>query len=450
MISKDLLKKYDIPAPRYTSYPTVPYWSDSPTAEEWIESLRRVSVKPETSWSMYVHIPFCESLCTFCGCNTTITRNHQKESPYVDMVLHELELYHLKAPDLFRRPLRQIHLGGGTPTFLSASELTRLIVGIDKLTFRDPTYFEGSVEVDPRRTNEAQLKALFDVGFRRVSLGVQDFDPEVQRLVNRIQPFEVTARLTEAARAIGQDSVNFDLIYGLPKQTLETMKDTIEKTIELRPDRIALYSFAKVPWIKPAQRLFKDEDLPEGAEKRALYELSYEMLEGAGYVEIGMDHFALPTDSLAISQIEHRLHRNFMGYTDVRTDVLLGIGVSSISETPDCFHQNEKVLPVYERTITEGRIATFRGHKLSPIDQERREQILTFMTSGEVALKDSAQESDTRDFLKPLLEDRLIEIQNGKLRITEEGKPFLRNACMALDQRLREQKPNTRIFSQSL
>ena len=450
MISKDLLKKYDIPAPRYTSYPTVPYWSDSPTADEWIESLRRVSIKPDTSWSMYVHIPFCESLCTFCGCNTTITRNHQKESPYVNMVLRELELYHLKVPDLFRRPLRQIHLGGGTPTFLSASELTRLIVGIDKLTFRDPTYFEGSVEVDPRRTNEGQLKALFDVGFRRVSLGVQDFDPEVQRLVNRIQPFAITEKLTLAARAIGQDSVNFDLIYGLPKQTPATMKDTIEKTIVLRPDRIALYSFAKVPWIKPAQRLFKDEDLPESGEKRALYELSYEMLEEAGYVEIGMDHFALPTDSLAISQKEHQLHRNFMGYTDVRTDVLLGLGVSSISETPDCFHQNEKILPVYERTISDGRIATFRGHKLSTMDQERREQILTFMTSGEVALKDPAQESDTRDFLKPLLEDHLIEIKDGKLKITEEGKPFLRNACMALDQRLRDQKPNTRIFSQSL
>jgi oxygen-independent coproporphyrinogen-3 oxidase len=449
VISKELLKKYDIPAPRYTSYPTVPYWSDSPTSTEWVESLRRVTSRADATWSMYMHIPFCETLCTFCGCNTTITRNHERGAPYVDTLLREFETYLREVPRLAEKPLRQIHLGGGTPTFLSPQQLTRLINGFSNVP-RDSQHFEGSVEVDPRRTTEGHLRALLDVGFNRVSMGVQDFDAEVQRLVHRIQPFEITRDLTQAARAMGYTSVNFDLIYGLPKQTPATMESTIQKTIELKPDRIALYSFALVPWIKPAQRLFKDEDLPVGAEKRALYELSYEMLMNAGYVEIGMDHFALPSDSLAVSQKSGALHRNFMGYTDVRTDILLGLGVSSISETPDCFHQNEKVLPIYERCVAEETIPTFRGHKLNVSDQEHREQILQFMTTGQVELRNEAQEKDVREFLRTLIEDRLITVKDRSLRITDGGKPFLRNACMALDERLRSQKPEARVFSQSL
>lgn len=449
MISKELLKKYDIPAPRYTSYPTVPYWSDSPSSLEWLSSLRRVMADTKTTWSMYLHIPFCETLCTFCGCNTTITRNHERGAPYVDVLLREFETYLREVPQLEQRPLRQIHLGGGTPTFLSPEQLTRLIKGFSSVQ-RDLRHFEGSVEVDPRRTTVEHLSALYEVGFNRVSMGVQDFDAEVQRLVHRIQPFEITRDLTQSARTMGYTSVNFDLIYGLPKQSLSTMKSTIEKTIELKPDRIALYSFALVPWIKPAQRLFKDEDLPVGAEKRALYELSYDMLLQAGYVEIGMDHFALPNDELAIAQHNATLHRNFMGYTDVRTDVLLGLGVSSISETPDCFHQNEKVLPIYERRVADGTIATLRGHKLTASDRTHREQILHFMTTGKVELRNEEQERDVREFLRSLIDDRLIEVQNRMLQITENGKPFLRNACMALDERLRLQKPETRVFSQSL
>lgn len=451
MITKDLLRKYDTPVPRYTSYPTVPYWTDSPSTDEWIASLKRAS-RPEAdmTWSIYVHIPFCEALCTYCGCNTSITRNHEKEAPYVGVLLRELEAYFDRVPELFDRPIRQIHLGGGTPTFLAPAQLARLIQGIDKRTRRDKQQFEGSVEVDPRRTNADHLKALFDLGFRRVSMGVQDFNHEVQVLVNRIQPFDVTKELTETARSMGYDSVNFDLIYGLPKQTLERMEKSIEQTIALRPDRIALYSFAKVPWIKPAQRLFKDEDLPEGADKRALFEMSYERLLKAGYVEIGMDHFALPTDALARAQASKRMHRNFMGYTDVRTDVLLGLGVSSISESPDCFHQNEKVLPVYERVMTEGRIPTLRGHKLTEQDRTRREQILQFMTNGEVELESPSQTEDVKTFLKPLIEDGLVRIEGSWMRISPDGRPFLRNACVALDQRLRESQPQTRIFSQAL
>lgn len=450
MTYSELLKKYDVPVPRYTSYPTVPYWTDSPSTEEWIESLRRHFQAASTTWSLYMHIPFCETLCTFCGCNTTITKSHDREAPYVSTILKEFESYRVGVPGLVNKPLRQLHLGGGTPTFLAPKELHRMVDTIMKQVNIDRAVFEGSVEVDPRRTTADQLRVLFDLGFRRVSMGVQDFDAEVQRLVNRLQPFEVTRALTEASRQMGYTSVNFDLIYGLPKQTVASFEKSIDLTIQLRPDRIALYSFALVPWIKPAQRLFKDSDLPSGPEKRDLYEMAYGKLIQAGYVEIGMDHFALPSDSLAHALTGRTLHRNFMGYADLRTDILLGLGVSSISETPDCFHQNEKVLPVYERKVNEGAIPTLRGHKLNAEDQAFREQILQFMTLGETRMRDQAQEKDAREFLADMIQDGLVRVDGGKLSITETGRPFLRNACVVLDQRLRAQKPTTKVFSQAL
>ena len=450
MTSTELLKKYDVPVPRYTSYPTVPYWTDSPTTDEWIDSLRRTVANPRATWSLYLHIPFCESLCTFCGCNTMITRAHDREQPYVEILLKEFGVYLSEVPELKTRPLRQMHLGGGTPTFLSAANLDDLLKRMLAQVTRDPDHFDGSVEVDPRRTNGDQLEAMFKHDFRRVSMGVQDFNPEVQRLVNRVQPFEQTRELTEAARAIGYDSVNFDLIYGLPKQTLPTFETTIDQTIELRPDRIALYSFALVPWIKPQQRLFKDSDLPAGEQKRELYEMAYRRLTAAGYVEIGMDHFALKTDALALAQTTAELHRNFMGYTERRTDILLGLGVSSISETPDCFHQNEKVLPVYEKRVGEGRVATLRGHKLDADDRLHREQILRFMTLGTVTLTDDRQAADVGAFLGDMITDGLVTLEGRTLSLTDVGRPFLRNACVALDQRLRVQKPTTKVFSQAL
>ena len=444
---EEFFKKYDVPAPRYTSYPTVPYWNDSPTTQEWLSSLKVAFSKSQTTWSLYVHIPYCETLCTFCGCNTVITRNHDREQPYVDMILKELDVYLEKVPEMKKRPLRQIHLGGGTPTFLSASQLRRLMEGIFSKVQKDASHFEAGLEVDPRRTTKDQLEALYELGFRRISLGVQDFDPEVQRLVNRVQPFEMTEAMTKDARDIGYDSVNFDLIYGLPKQDLGVFKESIRKTIQLRPDRIALYSFALVPWIKPQQRLFKDEDLPMGADKRALYEWAYQELLKAGYYEIGMDHFALEKDALTKALNNGSLHRNFMGYTETRTDVLLGLGVSAISETPDCFHQNEKVLPLYEKKLEKQEVPTLRGHKLTKDDQQHREQILRFMTTGQVQLKDEQQKKDVESFLAELIKDDLVKLDDMTLSITSQGKPFLRNACMALDQRLRQHKPETRIFS---
>ncbi len=444
-----LFKKYDIPAPRYTSYPTVPYWTDDPTTAQWIENVRETFAKPDATWSLYLHIPFCETLCTFCGCNTSITKDHSREEPYVALIQKEWQAYLKAVPEMAERPLLQLHLGGGTPTFLSPDNLRRLLEPMLAQMTRDSKNFEGSIEVDPRRTTRAQLETLHALGFRRVSLGVQDFNPDVQRLVNRIQPRAMTEQVVNDARELGYDSVNFDLIYGLPKQTEESIREMAEITCAIRPDRIALYSFAKVPWIKPAQRLFKDEDLPEGEAKRRLYEIARSILLEAGYVEIGMDHFALPEDSLSISERTGELHRNFMGYADRRTDALIGLGVSAISEAPGCFHQNEKVLPVYERRVLNGEIPTLRGHLLTTEDRKHREQILEFMTKSSVELESDEQANDVRQFISSLFEDGLVKLQGRRLVLTERGRPFLRNACMALDARLRAKAPDTKVFSSS-
>lgn len=445
---KELLQKYDVPVPRYTSYPTVPYWTEAPSEEEWLKALHK-SLEPGKSWSLYLHIPFCETLCTFCGCNTSITKDHAKGLPYVDSLHHEWNYYKERLPELRERALSHVHLGGGTPTFLAAAELTRLLEPMLEAAGFNPEHSQGSIEIDPRRTNAEQLKALRALGFQRVSLGVQDFNPEVQRLVNRIQPEDQTRRVTEEARALGFSSVNYDLIYGLPKQTADSFRHSVETTLKLRPDRIALYSFALVPWIKPAQRLFSDEDLPKGADKRDLYERAREAFLANGYVEIGMDHFALREEPLSVAMREGRLHRNFMGYTEFRTDLLLGLGVSSISETPTAFHQNEKVLPLWEQKVKSGQLPTHRGHKLSEEDQRQREQILRFMTQGYTKLNGEEQ-ADAKLFLSPMISDGLVTLDGETLRITEAGRPFLRNACALFDLRLRRAQPAARIFSQSI
>lgn len=445
----DLFAKYDVPAPRYTSYPTVPFWTDVPTTDQWVDALLRTFEDEQATWSLYFHLPFCESLCTFCACNTVITRDHRREDSYLELLLKEWSLYLERVPQLRARPLAGIHLGGGTPTFFSPQNLERILKPILDASAIAGDNFEASVEVHPGHTTREQLITLRKLGFTRVSIGVQDFDPEVQRIVNRHQSYEVTKSCTEIAREIGYTSVNYDLIYGLPRQTSAGFGATMQKTIELRPDRIALYSFALVPWIKPAQRSYSDDDIPKAGEKRALYEMARKALQAAGYVEIGMDHFALPHDGMARAQRDGSLHRNFQGYTETRTRVLLGLGVSAISETPTCFHQNEKAFPIYERRVQQGEIPTFRGHLLSAEDQSLREQILQFMTRFEVELRPE-QRDDATIFLSSLIRDGLVELQDDKLALTERGKPFLRNACMFFDYRLRRQQPQARTFSQSV
>lgn len=450
----ELLKKYDVPVPRYTSYPTVPAWSVTPSSEEWIQSIKTSLAKDDSSWSLYLHLPFCETLCTFCGCNTIITKDHGKSNPYIDLILKEWELYLEKVPELSQKKLKHLHLGGGTPTFLSATELTRLIESLFTKIQKTEKDFEASIEVDPRRTTEDQLIALKKLGFTRVSMGVQDFNYEVQRLIHREQPFDITEKLTIKARQLGYQSVNFDLIYGLPQQTKERMIQTIEQTLLLRPDRIAFYSFALVPWIKPAQRLFKDSDLPTPAEKRELYEVAREMFLKAGYQDIGMDHFALPEESLSLARQNKKLHRNFMGYTDQKTDLLLGLGVSSISETENHFHQNEKLLPKYEQLVKAGEIPTHRGHVLSLRDREQKRKILQMMTQYEYHWE-SAQEFETmKTNFAELASEGLVEVDQQKVKVTEAGHPFLRNICSVFDDYLKRSdmpiKPTDGQFSKSI
>ncbi|MCF6343163.1 MAG: oxygen-independent coproporphyrinogen III oxidase [Devosiaceae bacterium] len=449
--NNNLFAKYDIAAPRYTSYPTVPYWDNAPTTDEWINSLNRTFDKEHSPWSLYIHIPFCESLCCYCACNTTISRNHDRyEDPYVNCLLKEWDSYQKLVPALNKQALKNIHLGGGTPTFLSPNNLRRLLLGILSNVQIDKDNFEGSIEVHPNYTTDEHLEMLREIGFNRISIGVQDFNLNVQKMVNRIQLPQATAKTVSSARRLGFASVNFDLIYGLPGQGQKEMINTIDKTLEFKPDRIALYSLAIVPWIKPAQRLFKDEDLPSPKDKRALYDYAKGRLLDAGYIEIGMDHFSLPNDDLAIAMNEGRLHRNFMGYTDQQTDVLLGLGVSSISASPDCFHQNQKILSLYEAQANKGIIPTMRGHKLNEEDQFVQAQILELMTKFKIYFSDDAQAQSVKSRLEPMIADKLVSFDGNTMSITEEGKGFLRVICTSLDKRLLRAKPQTITFSKAI
>ncbi|MCZ8236936.1 MAG: oxygen-independent coproporphyrinogen III oxidase [Leptospiraceae bacterium] len=447
--TSNLLSKYDIPAPRYTSYPTVPYWTDNPSTEEWINSLNNTLNFSNKSLSAYFHIPFCETLCTFCGCNTSITKNHSLvEIPYLDALEAEIKYYLASVPKLSSSPFKEVHLGGGTPTYFSDENMERLLSMIHQFLYLSNDT-DLSIEVDPRRTRVSQLEILYKYGFKRISLGVQDFDKEVQRLVNRIQPFEITKKITESSRKIGFESVNFDLIYGLPRQNLESMKKSIDLTISLRPDRIAFYSYAHVPWIKSSQRLFTEDDLPKAKEKRELYEQGRQLLEANGYKEIGMDHFALESDGLWKALENGTLHRNFMGYTEKYSDILLGFGTSAISESPDCFHQNEKLEIKYRKLISEGSIPTLRGHKLNEKDKIRKKLILEFMTTWKVSIPLELLE-DAKEYLSDMELDGLIKWEENILRITETGKPFLRIVCTVFDERYRVSKPSKNLFSKAL
>ena len=448
MSLSELVARYDIPVPRYTSYPPVPNWHDTPTSEQWLGSVSGALERADASLALYLHLPFCESLCTFCGCNTVITRDHRHEATYLDALFAELDLYLARVPGIAARSLSQLHLGGGTPTFMSVESLDRLMTGIAARLGRRTDEFEGSIEVDPRVTTAAQLEVMRRHGISRVSLGVQDIDPEVQRLVNRRQPLSQTQEICRAARALGCESLNFDLIYGLPGQTMESMTRLTEAVLDLRPDRLAVYSFARVPWIKPAQRRFRDDQIPAGADKRALYETVRGPLLDAGYEEIGLDHFALPGDALAHAARFGTLHRNFMGYTHARTSVLLGLGVSAISETPDCYHQNEKVLTKYERRVQDAEIPTLRGHVLSAGDRARRARILELMTRFAVEVE-AEEAAGLREFLGPLFDEGMLTLDEAHLIVPPQGRPFLRHAASFFDLYYRSAIPDGPRYSTS-
>jgi oxygen-independent coproporphyrinogen-3 oxidase len=439
-LADSLMAKYDVAGPRYTSYPTVPYWDATPSAEQWIERIGgALGEAGEHGAAIYLHIPFCRALCTFCGCNTRITRSHDFVPPYIRSLLAEFDLYrrHLGVAQL---EFGELHFGGGTPTFLTPEELESLLAGLFERV-RPRADAVASIEVDPRVTTGAQLEVLARYGFRRVSLGVQDFDPRVREV-------------TQSARALGYDSVNFDLIYGLPLQTLASVEATMDAVCRLRPDRIALYGYAHVPWIRPGQRRFTEIDLPEGDAKRALYELGRERLEREGYREIGLDHFALETDSLWQALTSGTLHRNFMGYTTAFTRPMIGLGVSSIGDAGDAFAQNEKDLQRYQERVALGELPIQRGHLLDPEDQVLRRHILRLMTRLETHWD---QPADYTDYMSTAMlrlaepaADGLVELGEASCRVTEKGRGYLRNICMAFDARLARRMPDKALFSRTV
>ncbi|WP_149239801.1 oxygen-independent coproporphyrinogen III oxidase [Dyadobacter sp. 32] len=454
-MDKDLLFKYNTPGPRYTSYPTVPYWQKTPPAEEtWKDLVRNAyTVSNHTEGiSLYIHLPFCESLCTYCGCNTRITINHSVEEIYINALLAEWALY-LKIFGDQKPIIREIHLGGGTPTFFKPENLQNLISGLLRNAEVHPRA-QFSFEAHPGNTTDEHLMALYEVGFRRISIGVQDFNPMVLAIINRHQTYEQVSHLTHKAREIGFTSVNYDIVYGLPKQKACFMMETIMRVVKLRPDRIAFYSYAHIPWVKPGQRKYTEEDLPDPDKKMAIYETGRNALELAGYTDIGMDHFALESDELCIAQKEGRLHRNFMGYTDTHTQLLIGLGASSISDSWNGYIQNEKNIEKYYEKVNKGALPILKGHELTSEDEILRRHILNIMTGFETTWHHKDQASDAVykaiQRLSEMEFDELVEIQPYHLKVTDKGKSFVRNVCMAFDARLWAELPEATIFSQTV
>ena len=450
-----LVNKYNISGPRYTSYPTVPYWNQNTfSLSNWKTSLIK-SFKETNSkegLSLYIHLPFCESLCTFCGCNKRITKQHSVESPYIKAVLKEWKLY----LELFdEKPIiKEMHLGGGTPTFFSPKNLKELINGI-LLESELAEDYEFSFEGHPNNTTREHLQALYDVGFRRVSYGVQDYNETVQKAIHRIQPFENVRKATEMAREIGYTSVGHDIIFGLPFQALEHVRETILKTKALLPDRLAFYSYAHVPWIKGnGQRGFNDKDLPTAKLKRQQYELGKQLLAEVGYKEVGMDHFALVTDSLYKSMQNGSLHRNFMGYTASKTQAMIGLGVSSISDSWYGFSQNVKTIEAYYELLDKNIIPVFRGHILNAEDLVVRKHILNLMCQFKTSWKDKTlyfeEIPDVLVRLNEMEKDKLLIIHNDGIEVTKLGRPFVRNICMSFDLLLQRKQPDTQLFSMTV
>ena len=450
-----LVQKYNVPGPRYTSYPTVPYWDITNfSGKKWESTLIESFDESNSSEgiSLYIHLPFCESMCTFCGCHKRITKRHEVEVPYLKTVLKEWQLY----CNLFsEKPrIKELHLGGGTPTFFSPENLEYLIKGIFKIANKADGY-EFSFEGHPNNTTKEHLQALYNVGFRRVSFGVQDYNEKVQKAIHRVQPFENVEKVTEAAREIGYTSIGHDIIFGLPHQTMADVEETILKTKALMPDRLAFYSYAHVPWLKGnGQRGYNDADLPTAEEKRLQYEIGKKRLAEVGYEEIGMDHFALKADSLYRAMTSGTIHRNFMGYTASKTQLMVGLGASSISDSWYSFAQNVKSLEEYEHLVDNSIIPIYRGHILTDEDTVIRKHILNLMCKFETVFTateiQDLELSGSFDKLAEMQADELLQLNAGKISVLEKGRPFIRNICMAFDMHLQRKAPETRLFSMTI
>ncbi|TDQ23928.1 oxygen-independent coproporphyrinogen III oxidase [Tenacibaculum caenipelagi] len=454
-MKNSLIQKYNIPGPRYTSYPTVPYWDNETfSKEKWIKTFKQSFIESNSSEgiSLYIHLPFCESLCTFCACHKHITKRHEVEDPYITTVLKEWKLYVDLADEI--PVIKEIHLGGGTPTFFSTTQLKKLIDGIFVNAKKHPNH-EFSFEGHPNNTSKEHLQTLYDLGFTRVSFGVQDYNPKVQEAIHRIQPFENVQKAHNWAKEIGYTSISHDLVFGLPFQTKENVIYTIDKTKELQPDRISFYSYAHVPWVKGVgQRGFNEDDLPKNEEKRELYEIGKELFAEMGYVEIGMDHFALPSDSLYKATQEKTLHRNFMGYTANKTQLMIGLGMSAISDSWYGFAQNVKTVKEYEKIVNEGEIPVFRGHILSEEDLIIRKHILNIMCHFTTSWEEEAMLIENvenhLEKLEEMIADGLVSLQGNKLTVPEKARPYVRNICMAFDKKLHQKQPETKLFSMTI
>lgn len=451
-ISRQLLEKYDVPGPRYTSYPTADRFVEAFTANAYQQSMDQRKIgRMALPLSLYVHIPFCESLCFFCACNKVVTKHHERSVEYLSYLDREVDL-HLQ--HLGERPkVSQLHLGGGSPTFFSDNELTALMNKLKK-SFAITPIAELSIEVDPRTVDPARLKHIRELGFNRLSFGVQDFNQDVQKAVHRIQPEQQVFDLVGAAKELGFDSINMDLIYGLPKQTSRTFADTLDQVVMLRPDRIALYAYAHLPERFKPQRRINSYVLPSAIEKVAMLAMAIDKLLAAGYVYIGMDHFALETDDLAIAKRQGRLHRNFQGYSTQPDCDLVGLGVSSIGKVGTSYSQNAKTLEAYYDFIDQGQLPIVRGLSLSNDDLIRRGVIMSIMCQGEVQFE-SIELAYMIDFKSYFAEELrtlesqqaagMIEMDESGIEVTELGWFFVRGIAMVFDQYLQADQHRARF-----
>lgn len=436
-----LINKYNKPGPRYTSYPPVPFWQTAPSFSNWLDDIRKSFHECTKDVDIYIHIPFCKKICSYCGCNRIVNDDDDLTRRYLSSLINEWKIYIRNLPSF---TVKSVHLGGGTPTFLTASQLQFLLENLFLDRLKDKT-FEGSFEADPRVTSKSQLLTFYNHGFRRLSLGVQDFDPKVQRAISRIHSFEAVNELVDTAREIGFNQLNFDLIFGLPKQTCETIKDTFYKVGQLMPDTIAFYSFAYVPSFADNQKLLSKDEIPLGVEKRKLYETGKEILFKLGYIELGLDHFVLPTSGLYKAYLDKKLSRNFMGYTIVGASTLIGLGTSSISSSKYSFIQNEKNIDRYCKMISDKQLAIGKGHICNKEDIKVRNIIQDILCRGEANLSDFPMVN-----LEHFISDKLVTVKNNNLYVTDTGRPFLRNIAMSFDYRLCESSKNKPRFSDTI
>jgi len=442
-VDTDLLKKYDRPGPRYTSYPTAPQFHQNFTAASYENELKRSNEeKAGEPISLYFHLPFCDTLCYFCGCTMIITRSRERIAHYVDVLKKEIEMVSSRIDP--SRKVVQLHWGGGTPTYLNPDEIADLMGHIhNHFSFDEKA--EISVEIDPRGLSDEHLPVMRESGFNRMSMGVQDFNEKVQKTINRLQPEALTRRILEQGRSLGYESINLDFIYGLPFQTPQTFEATLDTILDINPDRLAMFNYAHVPWLKKHQNVIPEDELPSADNKLAMLKMIIERLTESGYTFIGMDHFAKPDDPLSVAMNNHTLHRNFQGYTTYAGAEVFAMGMSSISQLYNSFAQNHKDIKTYEKDVQEGHLPVHAGYQLDDDDKLRRFVIMDLMCNNRLIKEEvntrfgidfDSYFSDALEKLKPFTEDNLLELKKDRIIVNKTGRLVIRNMAMAFDRYL--------------